>query len=116
MPRRKLEPLPSVAFQILLALMDRPLHGYAIMRQVAEETEDRMRLGPATLYGSIQALLEAGLIEDVDTPAGDESGRERRRFYRITAAGRKTAREEAEHLARVLRVARDKKILRGEYV
>jgi len=75
-----------------------------------------MRLGPATLYGSIQALLEGGLIEDVDAPAGDQSGSERRRFYRITAAGRKTAREEAERLARVLRVARDKKILRGEYV
>jgi DNA-binding PadR family transcriptional regulator len=116
MPRRKLDPLPSVAFQILLALTDQPLHGYAIMRQVEGHTEGRIRLGPATLYGSIQTLLEAGLIEDVDAPDDEDGGSERRRYYGITAAGRKIAREEAERLARVLRVARAKKILRGEYV
>ena len=116
MPRRKLDPLPSVAFQILLALADQPLHGYAIMRQVADQTEGRMRLGPATLYGSIQTLLEAGLIEEVDAPAHDDSEDGRRRYYRISAAGRKIARDEAERLAGVLRVARAKKILRGEYV
>jgi DNA-binding PadR family transcriptional regulator len=116
MPRRKLDPLPSVAFQILLALADQPLHGYAIMRQVAEQAEGRMRLGPATLYGSIQTLLEAGLIEEADAPAQDDSGDERRRYYRISAAGRNMARDEAERLAGMLRVARAKKILRGEYV
>jgi DNA-binding PadR family transcriptional regulator len=116
MPRRKLDPLPSVAFQILLAMADNPLHGYAIMRQVEEQTEGRTRLGPATLYGSIQTLLEGGLIKDVDAPASDDSGSERRRYYGITGAGRKIAREEAERLAGVLRVARAKKILRGEYV
>ena len=105
-----------MAFQILLALADSPLHGYAIMRRVADQSDGKMRLGPATLYGSIQTLLEAGLIEDVDAPPGDDSGSERRRFYGMTAAGRKIARGEAERLARVLRVARDKKILRGEYV
>lgn len=115
MPRQKLSPLPSVAFQILLAVADQPLHGYAIMRQVEEQTDGHMRLGPATLYGSIQTLLEAGLIEEVDAP-GDEDPDERRRYYRITAAGRKTAREEAERLARTLSVARDRKIFRGEYV
>jgi DNA-binding PadR family transcriptional regulator len=116
MPRRKLDPLPSVAFQILLALADNPLHGYAIMRQVNDQTEGRMRLGPATLYGSIQTLLEAALIEDVGVPDGEDGGSERRRYYGITGAGRKIAREEAEGLACVLRVARAKKILRGEYV
>jgi len=116
MPRRKLDPLPSVAFQILLGLADSPLHGYGILRQVKDQTEGRIRLGPATLYGSIQTLLEAGLIEDVGVPDGDESGKERRRYYGITGAGRKIAREEAERLAGVLRFARAKKILRGEYV
>ncbi|HKF46711.1 MAG TPA: helix-turn-helix transcriptional regulator [Terracidiphilus sp.] len=115
MPRRKLDPLPSVAFQILLALADQPLHGYAIMRHVSEQTENRMRLGPATLYGSIQSLLEAELIEDVDAPAAEESASDRRRYYAMTRAGRKIAREEAERLARVLNVARAKKILRGEH-
>jgi DNA-binding PadR family transcriptional regulator len=50
MPKRKLDPLPSAAFQILLSLVDDELHGYAIMRQVADQTAGRMRLGPGTLY------------------------------------------------------------------
>ncbi len=115
MPRKRLDPLPSTAFQILLALADRELHGYGIMRQVAEQSEDRFRLGPATLYGSIQALLEVKFIEEVDPPAGDAAD-ERRRYYRITASGRRTARAEAERMVGTLRVARAKKLLGGERV
>jgi len=116
MPRRKLDPLPAAAFQIMLSLADGELHGYGIMRQVEEQTNGRMRLGPGTLYSSIQAILEEGLIEEVDGSSGQESGRERRRYYRLTSAGRKLARAEAERLADLLRVARVKKIFRGEYV
>lgn len=116
MPKQKLNPLPSAAFQILLALAGEDLHGYGIMRQVAEQTDGRMRLGPGTLYSSIQTLLEAKLIEETDAREDAGPGRERRRYYRLTAAGRKLARSEAERLAGLLRVARSKKILRGEYV
>ncbi len=116
MPKRKLDPLPSAAFQILLALVDEDLHGYAIMRQVERQTEGRMRLGPGTLYGSIQTLLEAKLIAEVDRRADESLGPERRRYYRLTPAGRKLVRAEAERLADLLRVARSKKVLRGEYV
>jgi DNA-binding PadR family transcriptional regulator len=89
MPKQKLIPLPSAAFQILLALAGDDLHGYGIMRQVAEHTEAR---------------------EDA------KLGHGRRRYYRLTSAGRKLARSEAERLADLLRLARAKKILRGEYV
>ena len=116
MPKRKLDPLPASAFQILLALAGEDLHGYAIMRQVAEQTEGRMRLGPGTLYSSIQTLLEAKLIEELDEREEESSVGTRRRCYRLTAAGRKLARSEAERLADLLRVARTKKILRGDYV
>jgi DNA-binding PadR family transcriptional regulator len=116
MPKRKLDPLPSAAFQILLSLAGEDLHGYAIMRQVAEQTDGRMRLGPGTLYSSIQTLLEAKLIEEVASRADSKLGDERRRYYRLTSAGRKLARSEADRLADLLRVARAKKILRGEYV
>ena len=116
MPKRKLDPLPSAAFHILLALADRDLHGYEIMRQVAEQTGGRMRLGPGTLYGSVRTLLEEGLIEEIDAGLNRAAGQERRRYYRLTAAGRKLARSEAERLADLLRVARTKKILRGDYV
>ncbi len=116
MPKQKLNPLPSAAFQILLALAGEDLHGYGIMRQVAEQTNSRMRLGPGTLYSSIQTLLEAKVIEETDAREDTNLGSERRRYYRLTAAGRKLARSEAERLADLLRVARSKKILRGEYV
>jgi DNA-binding PadR family transcriptional regulator len=116
MPKRKLDPLPSSAFQILLALAGEDLHGYGIMRQVAEQTEGRMRLGPGTLYSSIQTLLEAKLIDELEEREDEKSSGARRRYYRLTAAGRKLARSEAERLADLLRVARAKKILRGDYV
>jgi len=112
MPKQKLNPLPSAAFQILLALADEDLHGYGIMRQVEDQTAGRMRLGPGTLYSSVQTLLEEKLIQEIEaTPT-----QERRRYYRLTPAGRKLARSEAERLADLLRVARAKKILRGEHV
>jgi len=116
MPKRKLDPLPSTAFQILLSLADGDRHGYSIMRQVEEQTNGHMRLGPGTLYSSIQALLEEELIEEVDRRGDAEPGHERRRYYRLTVSGRKRARSEAEKLADVLRVARARKILRGDYV
>ena len=116
MPKRKFDPLPSAAFQILLSLCDEDLHGYAIMRQVEEQTSGRMRLGPGTLYNSIGSLLEEKLIEEVGSRENATLGDERRRYYRLTSAGRKLARSEAERLADLLRVARAKNILRGDCV
>jgi DNA-binding PadR family transcriptional regulator len=116
MPKRKLDPLPTAAFQILLSLADEDLHGYGIMRQVEQQTSGRMRLGPGTLYSSIQALLEDGLIEEVERSGGLQATDERRRYYRLTTTGRKLAQSEAERLADLLRAARAKKILVGDYV
>ncbi len=108
--------MPSTAFQILLSLAEEDLHGYGIMRQVVEQTGGRIRLGPGTLYSSIQTLLEEKFIEEVDLREDASLGHERRRYYRLTSAGRKLARTETERLADLLRVARSKKIFRGEYV
>jgi DNA-binding PadR family transcriptional regulator len=116
MPRRKLDPLPSVAFHILLALADKDRHGYGIMRQVEEQTDGKVRLGPGTLYGSIKTLLEEKLIEEVESRSDAELGAERRRYYRLTSSGRKLAVAEADHLAGLLRVARAKRIFRGAHV
>jgi DNA-binding PadR family transcriptional regulator len=111
MPKQKLNPLPSAAFQILLSLADEDRHGYGIMRQVEEQTGGRLRLGPGTLYSSIQVLLEEKLIDEVE-----QREAERRRYYRLTSLGRKLARSEAERMADLLRVARAKKLWRGDYV
>lgn len=116
MPKQKLSPLPAAAFQILMALVDDDLHGYEIMRRVEEQTGGRTRLGPGTLYSSIQALLEAGFIVEVASGSADDANDERRRYYHVTAAGRRSGREEAERLADLVRIARSKKILKGEYV
>ena len=113
MPRSKLNPLPSAAFHILMALADDDLHGYGIMRAVAELTGGKVRLGPGTLYGSIKTLLEAKLIEELDER---EDEGERRRYYQLTGAGRRFAREEAERLAGMVRLARAKRIYRGAHV
>jgi DNA-binding PadR family transcriptional regulator len=116
MPKRKLDPLPAAAFQILLSLADADLHGYGIMRQVADQTAGRMRLGPGTLYSSIQSLLEEKLIEEISLVDAKNAEQDRRRVYRLSPAGRKLARNEAERLADLLRIARAKNILRGDYV
>ena len=113
MPRRKLDPLPSAALNILLALAGEELHGYAIMRQVEQQTYGRVRLGPGTLYGSLRTLLEASLIKELDDSSDSEGSSERRRCYRLTSAGLKRVRSEVEGLAQTLRVARAKRILRG---
>src|SRR6202049_4599896 len=104
MPRRKLDPLPPVAFHILLALAGEDLHGYAIMRQVEQQTSGRVRLGPGTLYGSLRTLLEANLIRELDDSADPDDSSERRRYYRLTPAGLKVARSEVEGLAQTLRI------------
>lgn len=116
MPKKKLNPLPNTAFQILLALAGEDLHGYGIMRQVEAQTDGQLRLGPGTLYSSVQSLLEEGLIAELDRPASQDGSGERRRYYRLTPGGKKLARAEAERLASLLREARKKDILRGDYV
>ena len=80
-----------------------------------QQTGGRARLGPGTLYSSIQGLLEAALIEEVGAKNEGAPGKERR-TYRLSIAGRRLARAEAERLADLLRVARARKILRGDYV
>ena len=116
MPKRKLDPLPAAAFHILLALAGDDLHGYGVMKQVSEQSGGKIRLGPATLYGSIKSLLEEGLIQELEARPDGELGTERRRYYRLTSAGRKVATAEATKLADLLRVARAKRILRGAHV
>jgi DNA-binding PadR family transcriptional regulator len=116
MPKRKLDPLPSAAFHILLALVGEDRHGYAIMRQVEHQTGGRVRLGPGTLYGSLQSLREGHLIQELGERPDESGTGERRRYYRLTSAGLKIARSEAENLAQTLRVARAKRVLKGAYV
>jgi DNA-binding PadR family transcriptional regulator len=98
-------------FHILVALADGERHGYSIMQEVAERTSGAVKLSPSTLYSAIKRLLQEGLIEELSErpdPAHDD---ERRRYYRLTKAGRKAAAEEARHLEQLLADARSSGLL-----
>jgi len=97
-------------FQILLALADRDLHGYAIMKEVLDRTDGRMRLWPATLYGSLKRMLESGLIVEVDVPARSSDDQIDRRFYRITRLGKRRLAEEVERMTEYIAAARAKHV------
>ena len=99
-------PLPAAAFHILLALAEEDRHGYAVMQEVARRTGGELKLGPATLYRSIQRMLEQGLIEEVRERPPAALDDERRRYYRITRFGREVARAEAARLTDLVRLAR----------
>jgi DNA-binding PadR family transcriptional regulator len=99
-----------VEFHILLALVDVDRHGYAIMQQVAVDSGGAIGLGPGTLYGALARLVEYGFIREVESrvdPALDDS---RRRYYRLTPAGRTAASTEADRLAAVVKVARARQL------
>jgi DNA-binding PadR family transcriptional regulator len=95
-------PIPAPFFQILVALAPGPAHGYAIMQDVDDRTQGKLRLSPGTLYGSIKRMLELGLIEETKKKPGED---ERRRAYAITELGKSTARAEAARMAETLRYA-----------
>lgn len=104
-------PLTPAAFHILLALAGGERHGYAIMQEVATLTEEKIRLGPGTLYRSIKALLAEGLIEETSERPDPALDDERRRYYRLTEQGNRVAAAEAERLATLVRVARSRQLL-----
>ena len=90
----------------MLALLDGELHGYALMRRVAELSDGAVRMGPGTLYGTLNRLVEDGLIEETTDRIPREDN-ERRRYYQLSASGRAIAVEELARLqALVHRVAR----------
>ena len=92
-------------FHILIALSERDLHGYAIMQDVAERTQGKVRLGPGTLYGSIKRLLEEGLIVELENDA-------RRRYYRLTEFGKKVVAAETVRLESMVSAARSTRAFR----
>src|SRR3954462_15297300 len=105
-------PLSPAVFHILLALADGERHGYAIMRDVSNDTNGALRLGPGTLYGCLNRMLAAGLVEESDERPDPELDDERRRYYRMTALGQRVVRAEAQRLAGAVVAARTK--LAGE--
>ena len=104
------QPLTPLSMAVLLALAPGDLHGYALLQEIERQSDGALAPGTGTLYAALQRLLDEGLIaESPDRPAPGED--QRRRYYRLTAAGRGVATAESARLARVLEVARERGIV-----
>jgi DNA-binding PadR family transcriptional regulator len=101
-------PLTPAVLDIMLALGNEEMHGYAIMQEVRRRAEGQRRLAPGTLYRSLKQMEERGWVveaEDRPEPSLDD---ERRRYYRLTDLGRKVALAELERLEGLVRAGRFK--------
>jgi DNA-binding PadR family transcriptional regulator len=97
-------PLSPATLHILLSLAAEDRHGYGIMQEVARQSEGQYKLGPGTLYDNLQKLIGNGLVEEAPRPGPDDDPR--RRYYRLTTAGRGVLTAEIARLEGVVREAR----------
>ena len=104
-------PLKPHWFHVLLSLADQEQHGYGIMQEVLDRTGGKVRLWPATLYGTIKRLTDADLIEESDARPEPDQDDARRRYYRLTPFGRRVLAAESERLQDLVRVIRSKRAL-----
>jgi DNA-binding PadR family transcriptional regulator len=101
---QKFLPLKTNWFHILLSLAGEEQHGYGIMQEVLDRTGGQVRLWPASLYGSLKRLIEAGLIEESAERPAPELDDARRRYYKLTALGRHVLDAESARLTELVRV------------
>ncbi len=104
-------PLTPPVFHILLAISDGARHGYAIIKEVEVRSQGDVRLSTGTLYAAIKRLLGDGLIEETDSGKAVANVDERRRYYCLTALGRKVARAEVNRMIELVHVAEEKRLV-----
>jgi len=104
-------PLAPHAFQILLSLLDRDLHGYSLIKDIEGRTGGEMMLGTSTVYAAIKRMVQDGLLEEASPPQTETSGGPRRRYYRITAFGRRVARAEGLRIRRLQEMVAESSLL-----
>ena len=107
-------PLKPHWFHVLLSLAGQEQHGYGIMQEVLERTGGKVRLWPATLYGTLKRLTDEDLIEE--SPWRPAAGQDdaRRRYYRLTSLGRRVLSAESERLEELVRIVHQRRPLREE--
>ena len=104
------QPLKPLVFQVLLALVDGERHGWSLVREV-QQRGGFGQIMPGNFYRTLRAMLADGLIEETSAPADDGGEDERRRYFRLTAAGERAAALEARRLEAVVLESRAKKLL-----
>jgi DNA-binding PadR family transcriptional regulator len=102
-------PLKLPVFHILLAVADREIHGLGIADWIERHTDGAVDLGPGTLYRSLKEMLDEGLVRETRAPESDADPR--RKYYAITAEGRRQMVAEVARLERLVQVARDRKFI-----
>jgi DNA-binding PadR family transcriptional regulator len=100
--------LTPAVFHILLALAGGERHGYGILKDVLRQTDDAVRLGPGTIYGTLQRLMDTGWVEESDGPATAVD--ERRRHYRLTRSGRSALEADVQRMEGLVRAARAQRV------
>jgi DNA-binding PadR family transcriptional regulator len=108
---RPLLPLKPAVFYVLFALSDGEKHGYAIMQETSALSDCKFSMGPATLYTTLQRLLDLGLIEEVGGSRNAEDSR--RRYYRLMGNGKSLLEAELSRMDSVVRLARRRKLVPG---
>lgn len=106
-PQRML-PLSPVVIHILLALADRERHGYAIMQEIAQDSQGKLLMGPGTLYGAVKRMLAAGLIVEAGERPDPRLDDHRRRYYRLSDFGRQVLALEIERMDALVALAKTK--------
>ncbi len=102
-------PLKIHWFHVLLSMADQEQHGYGIMQEVLKRTGGKVRLWPATLYGTLKRLMDEELIEESGDRPAPELDDARRRYYRLTRLGRRVLAAESARLEELVRVIHSKR-------
>src|SRR5713226_8394595 len=102
-------PLKPHWFHVLLSLADQEQHGYGIMQEVLDRTGGKVRLWPATLYGTLKRLMDQDLIDESDARPAAQLDDARRRYYRLTNLGRRVLAAESRRLEDLVRVIHSKR-------
>jgi len=108
--------LTPAGLHVLIALLDGPLHGYGIMQRIFKHTDGRLRIGPGTLYRTIQYLVDEQMIEESASRPRPDRDDPRRRYYGLTKRGQRILEEEAARLRRLVRLAGNKRLRLGSTV
>ena len=103
-------PLTPAVLHILLAVSTQERHGYGIMKQVQADSQEKVKMGPGTLYGSIGRMIKAGLIRESEKKIDPEMDDERRVYYKITGLGKKALAAELDRYREVIAVAKEKRL------
>ncbi len=98
--------LTPAVFHILLALSTEERHGYAIMKQVEEDSLGRVKMGPGTLYGSIKRMLDSGLIEESEARIDPKMDDARRIYYKISGSGEIALKDELRRYSHLVKLTR----------